>query len=78
MFAWYLSLLIIPIARLSFIWTRYFTEVVGSGLFPTSLILKELFNFVFSTIFFYMHKLYKHTQTEKSLKIKHKLSIIRA
>ena len=63
MFAWYLSLLSIPIARLSFIWTceiwgdqvkcssrrtpRYFTELVGNNLFPSSLILKELFNFVF-------------------------------
>ena len=63
MFAWYLSLLSIPIARLSLIWTceiwgdqvkcsskrtpRYFTELVGNNIFLSSLILKELFNFVF-------------------------------
>ena len=63
MFAWYLSLLSIPITRLSFMWTyeiwgdevkcssrrapKYFTEFVGNNLFPSSLILKELFNFVF-------------------------------
>ena len=61
MFAWYLSLLSFPIAWLSFIWAcggdqikysskrtlRYFTEVVGNNLFPSNLILKELFNFAF-------------------------------
>ena len=68
MFSWYLSLLSIPISRLSFIWTceiwgdqvkcsskrtpRYFTEVVGNNLFPSSLILKELFNFVFCPLTF--------------------------
>ena len=63
MFAWYLNLLSIPVAGLSLIWTceiwgdqvkcssrtapRYFTELVGNNLFLSSLILKELFNFVF-------------------------------
>ena len=28
------------------------------------------------TLFFYKYKLYKHTQAEKALKIKHMLSII--
>ena len=62
MFAWYLSLVSFPTARLSFIWTceiwgehikcscrrtpRYFTELVGNNLFLFSLILKGLFNFV--------------------------------
>ena len=62
MVTWYFSLLSIPIARMSFIWTcetcgdqvkcssernlRYFTEVMVNSLFLSSLILKELFNFV--------------------------------
>ena len=68
MFSWYLSLLSIPISRLSFIWTceiwgdqvkcsskrtpRYFREVVGNNLFPSSFILKELFNFAFCPLTF--------------------------
>ena len=59
MVAWYFSLLSIPVARMSFIWTceicgdqvkcssegtlRYFTEVMANSLFLSSLILKELF-----------------------------------
>ena len=36
-----------------------------------------LANVKVNTLFCYKHELYKHTQTEKALKIKHLLSIIR-
>ena len=75
MFALYLSLLSFPIAQLSFIWTfeiwgdqvkfssrrtpRYFTELVGNNLFPSSFILKESFSFVFclqnTEVLFFLH-----------------------